>query len=478
MGEDRFEQHLKQVVANIGYEYQEGRMSAIVLLTLVVEKLPQELLQKHSQLIFLPLVLQLVNDDSKDCRERVCTCLEALLKRSSLESLRAFQEYCARWSQQDGTLRLASLQVFGLIADYRYDFIQTGSFAESWSRRLQIQLAQRENADWETTYFSLVAIEKLLLGFEKELARHPELWICIVDCLIDPHPWIKLASSRILNRILSSEAAKSFLEEQREGLLFDAVRNLAFQLNVNEEEQSEEISELAIKTLTAALGVIKENAQLCYATETPIQQKEHVLLETSEKRDPVFWLLRRLSQIVRNKGSRRRIAVFKCYAAFAISNYQVVAPYLELMLEGLHRASTEAKNEIELQSMSQKRNTPTSVFGVAAMTSAGNTPAGKAGMVATTEYSTAEDVLRLMEDNCSSPEEFLSAYAAVKLRARDKKDKRKIEEKAEAVQDPQAAAERKMKKQERNKQRRKRRTDDYRSERGGADMKKRRSHFT
>ncbi len=75
MGEERFEQHLKQVVANISYEYQEGRISGIILLTLIVEKLPEELLQRHSQILFLPLELQLLNDDSKDCREHLTKCI-------------------------------------------------------------------------------------------------------------------------------------------------------------------------------------------------------------------------------------------------------------------------------------------------------------------------------------------------------------------------------------------------------------------
>jgi U3 small nucleolar RNA-associated protein 20 len=477
MGEERFEKHLKQVVANIGYEYQEGRLSAIVLLTLVVEKLPEELLQKHAQLLFLPLVLQLVNDDSKECRGRVSSCIEVLLKRSSLITLRTFQEYCVRWSKQGGALLLASMQVFGLIADSRSDFIQSSSLAESWSVLLENQLRQREKADWETTYFSLVAVEKLWHNFAEVLSGHPDLWTYVTDCLTHVHPWIRLSSSRILNQILSSKLAKSFLEGQRVGILFDIVRNLTSQLNVNEEEQSEEISELAIKNLAAAVVVMNQNPQMCYALETAIQLEERGSPETLEKQGPVYWLLRRLSQIVRNKGSKRRIAVFKCYAAFVANNYEVVAPYLELMLEGLHRSATEAKNEIELQSLSTKRKTPTSVFGIAAIASTVVNPTSQEAVVPTTEYCTAEDVLKLIEDSCTSPEQFLIAYAAVKRRARDKKEKRKVEEKAEAVLDPQAAAVRKIKKQERSKERKKRKSDEHRRDRGGADKKKRRSQF-
>ena len=73
------------------------------------------------------------------------------------------------------------------------------------------------------------------------------------------------------------------------------------------------------------------------------------------------------------------------------------------------------------------------------------------------------------------PEDFLSAYAVVKTRARDKKDQRKIQVKAEAVQDPAAAAQRKTKKHEQERDRKKRRVEDRRHDRGS--VKKRRSHF-
>ena len=53
----RIEQHLKQIVLNIQYEYQDGRLSALNLLTLVTTKFSTPLLQEHYQLLFLPMVL-------------------------------------------------------------------------------------------------------------------------------------------------------------------------------------------------------------------------------------------------------------------------------------------------------------------------------------------------------------------------------------------------------------------------------------
>jgi len=457
MGEGRFEQHLKQVVANISYEYQEGRMSGIILLTLLVEKVPQELLQRHAQHLFLPLVLQLLNDDSKDCRERVSNCIFLLLKRSSTELLQTFQDYCLRWSKQTGPLRLASLQAFGLLVDSRADFIKTSSLDMSWIRHLEQNLKEREELDWEITYFSLVCIEKLIKDFKTVLIQQTELLTSVTECLIDPHPWIKMSSSRVLNNLFTSNSATTLLS-QKHGMLFEIVRNLLVQFNLSVEEQSQELSDLGIKTLTLALPLMTKYPEFCY-TEDKLAEEGS---ESDNGRDPVFWMLRRLSEIAKQKGSQRRMAVFKCYAAFSDSNFQIVAPHLELMLEGLHRSSTEAKNEIETQALSQKRT----------FSSYGPSDASNGDDdVPATEHSLAEEVLRLLEDNCTSSTDFLNAYAEVKRRAYSKKQRRKTEQKIEAVQNPQLAAERRIKKQQGNQDRRKRRSAEHMREKRGGEKR-------
>ena len=91
--------------------------------------------------------------------------------------------------------------------------------------------------------------------------------------------------------------------------------------------------------------------------------------------------------------------------------------------------------------------------------------------VADTEHGFAEEVLGLLEESCPSSSDFLNAYAEVKKRAFNKKQKRKTEEKIEAAQNPQVAAERRMKKQERNKRRKKRRSEELARERRGGEKK-------
>ena len=91
------------------------------------------------------------------------------------------------------------------------------------------------------------------------------------------------------------------------------------------------------------------------------------------------------------------------------------------MLEGLHRTITEAKNEIENQAFSQKR-WPSVVTHTSSVSSGDND-------IPVTELNLAEEVLKLMEDKCTSSNEFLTAYANVKRRALGKKKRRIVEQK-------------------------------------------------
>lgn len=476
MGEERFEQHLKQIVANISYEYQDGRLSAIHMLTAVVEKLPDALLERHAQLLFLPQVLQLVNDESKECREAVSKCVSTLLRRSSLEVLQSFHNYTIRWCSGEGPMQVASLQVFGIFVDTCRDFVQSNDYTVQWIDRLQTLLQTPNSSDWEVPYFSLLCLEK----FSKlEEAGKPlllsggdtELWNSIVERLIDAHPWIKLASCRIVQSLLNSTCTSTTPDgpgipkvlEETPGMLFEIIRNLCMQLNVDEEEQSGDSSEQAIKTLVLALPLVKKRPDLCFTSDSP-----HAGL-----RDPIAWVLRRLSSIAKPKGRQRRMAVYKCFAAFCSRCPEIVLTtednddikedsskkpgqlYMELMLEPLNRSDLEASNELNNPAVIHK--------------------ASDQETAVMTESSLAKDVLQLIEEGCGdSPENFLLAYAAVKSRARDKKEDRKVQAKAEAVQDPMGAALKKTKKQQQERQRKKRRVDDRRRDRGA--QRKRRTY--
>jgi U3 small nucleolar RNA-associated protein 20 len=463
MSEEKLEHHIKQVVANISYEYEDGRLSSQMMLFSVLEKLPNELIERHAQMFFLPLVLQLVNDESKQCRERVKKCVILLLTRSTMRTLQSFHAYCSRWSKEDGPLKVASLQIFGLVIESRGDFVRANQVDRELGLRILQNLQERTDSDWEVSYFSLLCVEKITQSTEGYFLDHADLMSRIVDCMMDAHPWIRLSSTRIISSIVASKYAIQILADQN-GTLFQIVQQMCSQLNAKEDEYSEELSHISIKTLCTIVPLMATHSSLCYRR---LAEEEEDQEEDESGKDPVFWMMRRLSQMCKNKGKKRRIGIFKLYAALSMQHFSIVGSHIELMLEGLHRSIVEATNEAETKAASDKRQKAPS---------ASSSRGISTGNDEMTEHEIAENVLRQLEDICSSPDDFLKAYASVKRRAREKKMKRKSEEKAEAVKNPQAAVERTARKHGREKMRRKRRAEEHRSARGG-EKKTRQSYI-
>ena len=73
---------MHKLIANLSYEHESGRLAAIDMLSVLITKLPAELLETYAPVFFLPLVSQLVNDSSASCRREIGAALTHLLKVS------------------------------------------------------------------------------------------------------------------------------------------------------------------------------------------------------------------------------------------------------------------------------------------------------------------------------------------------------------------------------------------------------------
>jgi len=451
MTEDRLEQHIKQIILNLDYEYSEGRLAAIALMTAVAEKLPTQVLEHNSKTFFLPLTMQLVNDESNNCREATAKCLSKFLERLSMDALLCLYGFLGRWLEKDGTLRRTSLQLYGIFLDTRIDLFQRGNIASQLLDNIERVLLQEIKGDWEVSYFSLLCLEKIFTLFSNLLVERTELWLTVTSSLKNDHPWIKLASSRLLSKHLQSLNPKTFRDDgsksfllQSPGSLFQVTRNFCYQLNSEEKDQSDEITSLAVKSLTWTLQAMHCFPNLCISEEDKLEGKG---------RDPILWVMTRLSNVAKQKGWKRRQAVFKCFAAFASFCGNFVFAHLDLMLEALYRSETQTQNELDLSSLSNKASLPHDSR-------------------IQEESILAKDVIHLLEERCESQEQFLQAFAKTKTRAQEKKERRKILLQTEVVQDPQAAAKRRIEKQRKEKARRKRRVDERKRDRGAHNKRR------
>ena len=448
MTDERFEQELKQVILNVGYEYSDGRLSAVNLVNLIVSKLPDELLDKKGQVIFLPLTVQLANDTSDDCRRAVATCIKSLLGRVSIEICQSLFNYTSRWTQSsERLLRRTALQLYSLFLEASPSLCQRREIVSQLVSTVGTVLDQLGDNDWEAIYFGLSSLEILSAssGMDPLDGEHKILSSALLDGLNHEHTWVQLVSTRLLWTHLKKLDPASFHEKKKDpsflnenGALFNVGRNLCSILGrLNEESGSNNESELitnVIKSLTWTLKAMDRFPSLCFTSEL-----------ANEEKSPTRWVFKRLKGIAKPKFASRRQAVFKCYASFITSGPKdAVHANLASILEPLHRVELESNNDTSSSQWQRDRQPAT----------------------LSAEAELGKEVLELLDSTFDSA--FLDAYGAIRKKAKTHKEERKRHEKAEAARDPKLAAEQKIQKQVREKKRRKRRVEERRKDRGAS----------
>ena len=470
MGKAKLENHMKQLVLNVKYQYEDGRMSALELVHGVINKLPLPLLEEYTQLFFLPLVLQLANDESNQCREKVGEIIKLHFSRLSTSVLQSLYDYAERWAKDTGggQLQRIAIQLYGLFVESRLDFMKRGKKMDSLVIYAKEVLNSAigdidhtsvlEAGDWEIIYFCLHAIEKVGEASKSLLWNEPDLWKSTIACLAHAHPWVQLISSRIIHTHFSSctgnqfekssnkSAASSLAKEA--GLLFEIVRNLCFEINSEEEHQSEKITTMAIKNLLWIVKLMESHPHLFLNDqefEGDVSDDEDNE-EMTVSKNPLTWLITRLSNIAKKRGVLRRKAVFKAFAAIAsVSDEKLLENHLELMIEPLNRVIVETEARDEHVAVSRKHMS--------------------SNFSSESEADLPREVLELLEDKVGT-EKFINALSSVKSKAREKRESRKQAIAREVINDPEKAAKRKISKQQKEKSRKKRRIQEKKRGRG------------
>ena len=453
MGSKRRDNHLQQIVLNMKYEYEEGRLSAIDLLSSLIQKFPLPVLEGHAQLFFLPLVLSLVNDESKKCKEVVADCISLMLKRLSTDTVQSLYGYVKRWSQPSGAesipMQLASAQLFGIFVEARPDYVKRGrNTSDLADLILQVisQHSSNDDKEWELVYHYLVCMEKLNKFVPGAFGSNLDVWRSLVSLMAYPHPWIMQVSARIVSGHLSAIDYKELAQNGSDsfiakvpGSLYDIARNSCRQLDVEDRLYVDATCKIAIKNITFAFKIMKQRPDLCYEPEVTNEDENEELNPKGKAKDPCLWLMARLSNIAKPRGKLRRESVFKCFAALCTSCSPVeLVRYLQLMIDPIDREIRDAASKMRRYGHFED-NDPRDAL--------------------------PKEVLQILEDTCGT-DNYVKAYAKVNKNARQKREKRKQDIASEAIHDPVAAAQRKVSRGRKEQERKKRRIDENRSSRG------------
>lgn len=215
-GRGRLEKQFKFLLNNLSYPTQDGRLSVMELLHLIIIKAGSELLEKLASSFFIGLANVMVSDDTSKCREMATTLLSSMFKKLGAENLSNVEKYCSSWLTQSENrlLQRCGLQVYKVyVADF--GFGSSKSMDDLALKRMnEILNAAKNNKDevsgedieWELVYSSLSVLSALSSNLKETIfnEKFTSLWHSVLECLLYPHSWVRLITSRLVGILLSN----------------------------------------------------------------------------------------------------------------------------------------------------------------------------------------------------------------------------------------------------------------------------------
>ncbi|KAL6714613.1 U3 snoRNP protein [Lecanora helva] len=202
--QERFEKQVGFLVRNLDYKHQEGRQSVMEAVHLLFNKVDKDLVQDIIIPFFWPLVLQVINDESKQCREMASELVKKIFECADAERTKSLLGLLSDWlSTSKGTfVNRVALQMYGLYFDTK------GAAAEKELPPLQLRLTQilksnlklSAEGDFELPYFALETFSKICRIFPSVAfaTNSASLWASVRQWLSFPHAWVKLSSAKLL----------------------------------------------------------------------------------------------------------------------------------------------------------------------------------------------------------------------------------------------------------------------------------------
>ncbi|KAG0221648.1 armadillo-type protein [Mortierella sp. GBAus27b] len=230
-GRGRLRNQMNFLVKNLSYVFESGRQSVMEMMHVIIQKFSDDILMEYTELFFLALVMQLVNDDSSKCREMAGTLIKELFQRMNRPKLDNSYLLLAKWFDQteQRNLKRAASQVYGLAIEAfgpafkkqipsllpRLKMALESSLQimeEAQEHAAQVdkfedhgQDAMDLDAEWEVGYYALNTFTKLVKQFPTVINSTDvsTLWPLIREHMLHPHAWVRLSATRLFGVFFS-----------------------------------------------------------------------------------------------------------------------------------------------------------------------------------------------------------------------------------------------------------------------------------
>uniref|UniRef100_A0A6Q2ZBS3 UTP20 small subunit processome component n=1 Tax=Esox lucius TaxID=8010 RepID=A0A6Q2ZBS3_ESOLU len=222
--------HLDFIVAQLSYEHDTGRESALEMMAFIFQTFPQNLLLQHSGLFFVPLALAMVNDDSARCKKMAALAIKALLRQLDQDHQNTLFTLVNTWLSEDKvSLRRLGAQVCGLFVevegvqfsrqlDALLPLIEREIHPDNYD---DIEEEKDEKAADRLLFSYLTLITKLtkdcsLLELSKPQDTLTNILRHIESHLRYPHCWVWLTASQLFGQLFAAHRPDQLVAHWRE----------------------------------------------------------------------------------------------------------------------------------------------------------------------------------------------------------------------------------------------------------------------
>uniref|UniRef100_A0A8D0C7S2 UTP20 small subunit processome component n=1 Tax=Scleropages formosus TaxID=113540 RepID=A0A8D0C7S2_SCLFO len=466
--------HLDFIVAQLSYEYDTGRESALEMMAYMFQTFPKNLLHQHCGLFFVALALSVVNDDSACCKKMAALVIKTLLGKLDLDHQNNMFALVNTWLASDKVShRRLGAQVCGLFVEVegtrfsgRLDVLLPLIEREiNPSNFEDIEEEEDEKAADRLLFSFLLLISKLikdcnllqLLGPQETLTN---IWSHIHSHLRYPHFWVWLTASQVFGQLFAAHTPEDLVTRwtaQQDGTVTTgpvATNFLVTNLDKMVRLVLSFCHQLQSKFLDTSNGEQVRGYWNVFSTLPSCLQQglsedddddEEKDKEEEKKRPPsLLWVMKKLSVLAKREAADtpkvplKRTCVFKFLGAIAMDlGKERLGPYLTTIIAPLFREleSTYAEQDPTLKNLSQE--------------------------------------LIEMLKKLVGLESFSLAFAAVQKEATQRRATRKRQKAMQAVANPDIAARKKLKKHKNKIEAKKRKIEFLRP---GYKAKKQRSH--